>query len=888
MEENNGEYTIKDKNGQIGNEIINILIVDKIIKCNIEFISEDEVVSSQVVDYFGFAQGPDNPSKESTVDKYYTFSHWALTEDGNAVDISTYEINGDKKFYAVFEENYKEFELDIAYLTNIDISVNVTRNDEILGTYTSEDNVQLRYGDIIEVIASAHDGYSVLSILVDGATAVQDGRYIVNGSGKIIISASDKVENCEVTFISEGDIVSTQTIQYGQYVEMPENPEKADTDAVDYTFSHWSLTENGESVDLLSTPIKSLTVTFYAVFTSVEWDYVLNVDYSDNITTVINVLRGGESFQITKSSSQADRKLRFGDVLEIVNTPNEGYELTNVIVTGEIVENNGKYVVTNKDGIVGDGTISVAITEKITKCNVQFVSNGSIYDEQEVNYFGNPILPSAPTKEDTSELDYTFSHWSLSENGEAVDVANYEITGDKVFYAVFSSEYWDYVIDITPASHITTKLVVTRDGNTFEINSSSTLSERSLRYGDTFEVVNTLHEGYNLSDVVVTGEVNESNGKYTVANKDGIIGDGTITIVISEEIIKCNVQFISEGNVYNEQEINYFEYATIPSNPTKDSTKEYSYIFSHWSTTEGGSAEDVATYQIKGNATFYAVFDEIFNNVTLNIDGVESKYATNAGDNILTTMSTLNTDVTDYNSCGYFYDENLTQVVGDDDVFEDGKEITLYTKMATLDKITITDGVVMANDTSISGEVVIPKSATSIGEKAFYNCSLITSVVIPSHVETIGSRAFTKASVLETINVIGGNVNLSSQDGVLFNNDQTILIAYPAGKTDLTYSIPSGVKILGEYSFRATTYLNTINIPSSVEVFELSTFHENTSLVNVNIANNSMLTTIGERAFYSCSNLESFVITANVGFAISDKYAISLKLFIPISTTKAS
>ena len=30
------------------------------------------------------------------------------------------------------------------------------------------------------------------------------------------------------------------------------------------------------------------------------------------------------------------------------------------------------------------------------------------------------------------------------------------------------------------------------------------------------------------------------------------------------------------------------------------------------------------------------------------------------------------------------------------------------------------------------------------------------------------------------------------------------------------------------------------------------------------------------------------VITANVGFAISDKYAISLKLFIPISTTKAS
>ena len=66
------------------------------------------------------------------------------------------------------------------------------------------------------------------------------------------------------------------------------------------------------------------------------------------------------------------------------------------------------------------------------------------------------------------------------------------------------------------------------------------------------------------------------------------------------------------------------------------------------------------------------------------------------------------------------------------------------------------------NYNSYSGSVVIPPtvtyrgttySVTSIGDRAFYNCSGLTSVTIPSSVTSIGHYAFSDCSGLTSVTI---------------------------------------------------------------------------------------------------------------------------------------
>ncbi|MGN0536803.1 MAG: leucine-rich repeat protein [Acutalibacteraceae bacterium] len=158
--------------------------------------------------------------------------------------------------------------------------------------------------------------------------------------------------------------------------------------------------------------------------------------------------------------------------------------------------------------------------------------------------------------------------------------------------------------------------------------------------------------------------------------------------------------------------------------------------------------------------------------------------------------------------------------------------------------------------------VTIGNSVTSIGDMAFYNCIGLTSVTIPDSVMSIDSSAFMNCTSLTSVNVDENNNYYSSQDGILFNKDKTKLIIYPAGKTELSYTISDSVTSIDDYAFAYCKKLTSVTIPNSVTSIGVQAFYYCTGLTSVTIPNS--VTSIDDNAFSNCTGLTSVTIPNSV------------------------
>ena len=153
--------------------------------------------------------------------------------------------------------------------------------------------------------------------------------------------------------------------------------------------------------------------------------------------------------------------------------------------------------------------------------------------------------------------------------------------------------------------------------------------------------------------------------------------------------------------------------------------------------------------------------------------------------------------------------------------------------------------------------IVFPDSLKVIGVGAFYRTYLTGEITIPASVEEIGKGAFgigmgsimAFPTLLESINVAAGNKYFSSEDGVLFNKDKTVLVCYPSGKTGSEYEIPSGVAHIGEYAFYNNLSLECVWIPSSVTSIGVCAFYlaHNVDDLYFEVGEYELNLTIGDR-----------------------------------------
>ena len=160
--------------------------------------------------------------------------------------------------------------------------------------------------------------------------------------------------------------------------------------------------------------------------------------------------------------------------------------------------------------------------------------------------------------------------------------------------------------------------------------------------------------------------------------------------------------------------------------------------------------------------------------------------------------------------------------------------------------VIVEDGVQSVGNYAYSGfgnmiNVSLPElgSITSIGEGSFAYSESLSSITIPASVTTIGDGAFVYCSELESITVDSTNLNYTSNNGVLFNNDLTTLIQFPAGKEELSYTIPETVSKIGNYAFAGNVSVEQVVISSSVSNIGEGSFANCGALAKISVDDNN-------------------------------------------------
>ena len=237
---------------------------------------------------------------------------------------------------------------------------------------------------------------------------------------------------------------------------------------------------------------------------------------------------------------------------------------------------NGELLVDGTNGFNEDTTLIGKFN--INSYTYKFIVDGVVVKEETAVYNSLIEFPENPVKESTQEISYSFKEW---DNEVTV------LLKDEVFNAVFESSTNKY-----------TYKFVDEDG--------TVLKEETLEYGSAISYP--------------ANPEKESTKEYTYTfngwDKDVTIltEDVTFTATYSETKNQYNYKFVDEdGTVLKEETLEYGSTISYPTDPEKESTKEYTYTFTGWDKDDTVLTDDViftATYSETKNKYTYKFIDE--------------------------------------------------------------------------------------------------------------------------------------------------------------------------------------------------------------------------------------------------------------------------------------
>ena len=487
---------------------------------------------------------------------------------------------------------------------------------------------------------------------------------------------------------SNGAVISTQNLKYGEKIVKPGNPKYPGTkDIYEYTFAGWDKEVSNVckgNATYTAEYDKSIKIAFYKYNIEAssrkdlfDYEYITERDpkYFTKLGSTITVTNDFTGYE--NIISMLEEAYIKGKSDTIYGNNNEEFVKSFVSLTAEkagVKEDavDCWYVLKREaDGWHVDGG-------NLKDYTVKFVDyDDSTISERIYNANEKIAIPSNPVRESDETYNYKFTGWDKKISMEAVS--------DVVYKAVYEPSYIDYTVRF-----------LNEDG--------SVISENVYHYGE---------------DVVVPADPAKAADEtytYTFAGWDkevtSVKGNTDYTAVYTDEYNKYIVRFLDEdGTVIFKETYHYGDNVVVPAVPVKAADETYTYTFAGW---------DKEVTSVKGNADYTAKYESSYIDYTvrfLNEDGSVITEATyHYGDNVVVPANPVKAADETYTYKFAGWDKEVTSVKGNADYTAKYESSYIDYTVRFLNE----DGSVISENVYHYGEdVVVPANPVKAADKTY-------------------------------------------------------------------------------------------------------------------------------------------------------------------------
>ncbi|MDO5078759.1 MAG: leucine-rich repeat domain-containing protein, partial [Streptococcus minor] len=149
-----------------------------------------------------------------------------------------------------------------------------------------------------------------------------------------------------------------------------------------------------------------------------------------------------------------------------------------------------------------------------------------------------------------------------------------------------------------------------------------------------------------------------------------------------------------------------------------------------------------------------------------------------------------------------------------------------------------------------------------IGNRAFKTNDKMQKLFIPKGVSSIGSEVLAGNQQLREVVVDPLNEFYTSEDGVLYTKNKSILLTYPAQKRSVAYDLPTEVKVVASYAFENVQGLEKLKLNEGLTTLNDFALKNIENLKEIVLPES--LEEIGRLAIYIMPELEYIKIPSNV------------------------